>query len=139
VLYNPGTNWNGFMDFNSFDFANYSPLFNYADTLRWTKGRHAFSFGGEYRRPSTVGYNNSVYISVNPGNAGGSLTPLFFTNTNLTNAAAQLPGFLATSRNNAGALLSALYGAINLESDTLGRALIFPILWSRSASGRRRR
>ena len=113
VQYNPGANWNGFMNQGSFDFANYSPLYNYADTIRWTRGKHAFSFGGEYRRPSTVGYNNSGYIQVNPGNAGGTATPLFFTNANLNNGAASLPGFLATSRNNAGTLLSTMYGAIN--------------------------
>lgn len=113
VQYNPGTNWNGYYNFGAFDFANYSPLYNYADTIRWTSGRHSFSFGGEYRRPSTVGYNNSAYAQANPGNAGGNATPLFFVNTNLNNAAAQLPGLLGTSRTNAGALLSTFYGAIN--------------------------
>jgi hypothetical protein len=113
VLYNPGANWNGYMGFGSFDFANYSPLYNYADTIRWTRGKHAFSFGGEYRRPSTVGYNGSAYIGANPGNGGGTATPQFFTNANLNNGAAQLPNFLATTRNNAGTLLNTFYGAIN--------------------------
>jgi len=113
VLYNPGANWNGYLNFGSFDFSNYSPLYNVADTIRWTRGRHSFSFGGEYRRPYTIGYNNSAYVNVNPGNAGGAVTPLFFTNTNVTNGSALLPGFLATSRNNAGDLLSRFYGAIN--------------------------
>jgi hypothetical protein len=111
VLYNPGTNWNGFMAFNGFDFANYSPLYNYADTIRWTRGKHSFSFGGEYRRPSTVGYNGTAYIGANPGNAGGNSTPLFF--ATLTNGAAQLPGLLAGTRGNVGTLNSVLYGAIN--------------------------
>jgi hypothetical protein len=111
------------MALGAFDFANYSPLYNFADTIRWTHGKHAFSFGGEYRRPSTVGYNGSAYINIappqgttSPGNAYGSLTPLFFSNTNLTNGNAQglTNNFLATTRNNAGALLSSLYGAIGV-------------------------
>jgi hypothetical protein len=118
VRYNPGTNWDGYMAHNAFDFANYSPLYNFADTVRWTHGKHAFSFGGEYRRPSTVGYNGSAYINANPGNAYGTLTPLFFSNTNLTNGNAQglTNNFLATTRNNAGTLLSTLYGAIGVPT-----------------------
>ena len=116
VNYNPGANWNGYQSQGNFDFANYSPLYNFADTVRWTRGKHSFSAGGEYRRPSTVGYNGSAYIGSNPGNAFGTLTPLFFSNTNLTNAAAQLPNFLAATRNNAGTALSAFYGAIGVPS-----------------------
>ena len=118
VRYNPGANWDGYMALNGFDFANYSPLYNFADTVRWTHGKHAFSAGGEYRRPSTVGYNGSAYVSqgVNPGNAYGNTTPLFFTNTNLNNGNAQglTTNFLATTRNNAGAMLSTMYGAIGV-------------------------
>jgi hypothetical protein len=116
VNYNPGANWNGYQSQGNFDFANYSPLYNFADTIRWTRGRHSFSAGGEYRRPSTVGYNGSAYINTNPGNAYGNTTPLFFTNTNLTNGAAQLPNFLATTRQNAGTALSTFYGAIGVPS-----------------------
>jgi hypothetical protein len=116
VNYNPGANWNGYQSQNNFDFANFSPLYNFADTVRWTRGRHSFGFGGEYRRPSTVGYNGSAYINANPGNAYGNTTPLFFSNTNLTNGAAQLPNFLATTRGNAGTALSTFYGAIGIHT-----------------------
>ena len=126
ILYNPGTNWNGYMAFNGFDFANYSPLYNFADTIRWTHGKHAFSFGGEYRRPSTVGYNGSAYINAGStanvagvtqaANAYGAQTPLFFVSNNLTNGNAQglTNNFLATTRNNAGIFLNQLYGAIGV-------------------------
>jgi hypothetical protein len=50
VNYNPGANWNGYQSQGNFDFANYSPLYNFADTVRWTRGKHSFSAGGEYRR-----------------------------------------------------------------------------------------
>jgi hypothetical protein len=137
VLYNPGNYalapgttramsnvFNGYVNFGSFDFANYSPLYNYADTIRWSHGKHSISVGGEYRRPSTIGYNNSAYIGVNPTNGGGSATPLFFTAGDLSKGGSSLCGaqytgsttpcyFLATNRDNAGFLLSTLYGAIN--------------------------
>jgi hypothetical protein len=117
VLYNPGTNWNGFLGFGGFDFANYSPLYNYADTIRWTKGKHAFSFGGEYRRPSTVGYNNSGYANGSPANGGTeTFSPSFFIGSNLNNGSAQLPGLLAASRGSVGTLLNTMYGAINLPN-----------------------
>jgi hypothetical protein len=113
-LYNPGANWNGVVNFGAFDLANFSPLYNYADTLRWTVGKHSLNFGGEYRRPSTNGWTGSAYIAANPGNAGGTTaTPLFFTNANLNNGASLLPNFLATARDTAGTMLSTFYGAIN--------------------------
>jgi hypothetical protein len=111
VLYNPGANWNGYMALGSFDFANYSPLYNYADTIRWTHGKHSFSVGGEYRRPSTVGYNGSAYVSAQPGNAGNTATPLFFSAANTPPAA--LVGLQQTTRINAQAMLSTMYGAIS--------------------------
>src|SRR6185503_18641393 len=81
VRYNPGTNWNGFLAFGSSGFANYSPLYNFADTIRWTHGKHGISAGGEYRRPWTVGYNGTAYLNSTPGNAGNTATPLFFSTT----------------------------------------------------------
>src|SRR4029453_7021581 len=128
--YNPGANWDGYMAFNGFDFANYSPLYNFADTIRWSHGKHAFSFGGEYRRPSTVGYNGSAYINAGStanvagvtqaANAYGAQTPLFFVSNNLTNGNAQglTNNFLATTRNNAGIFLNTLYGAIGVPLTT---------------------
>jgi len=114
ILYNPGANWNGVVNFGAFDLANFSPLYDYADTLRWTRGKHSLNFGGEYRRPSTVGWTGGAYVAANPGNAGGTTaTPLFFSNANLTNGANLLPNFLATARNDAGTMLSTFYGAIN--------------------------
>jgi len=122
VLFNPGTNWNGYMfpaagQFG-WDLGNYSPLWNYADTVRWSHGKHAFSVGGEYRRPTTTGYNNSAYVNSGIGNGGGTVTPQFFTNGNVTNGQAQLPGFLATTRNNTGTLLNTMNGAINAPTTT---------------------
>src|SRR5262249_55385940 len=104
--------------------ASYNPLYNFADAIRWTYRKHSFSFGGEYRRPSTVGYYGSQYINVATGNAGGNSTPLFFTGANLTNGPALCGAtttpcqFLATTRDNAGTLLSTLFGAIGAPIST---------------------
>ena len=38
--------------------GNTSYLYNYADTISWTHGRHAFKFGAEYRHTVSNGYNN---------------------------------------------------------------------------------
>jgi hypothetical protein len=47
-LFNLGASHNG----------NRSILFTYGDTLSWTKGKHAFKFGGEYRPSTSRGYSN---------------------------------------------------------------------------------
>ena len=36
-----------------YDSHEVSPRWTYADTISWTRGSHAFKFGGEYRRSST--------------------------------------------------------------------------------------
>jgi hypothetical protein len=100
------------------DLGNYSPLWDYADTVRWTHQKHSFSIGGEYRRPETTGYNSTAYVNAAIGNAGGTTTPQFFTNANITNGAAQLPNFLATTRGNAGTVLNTFNGAINAPNTT---------------------
>ena len=38
--------------------GNTSSLYNYADTVSWSLGKHAFKFGGEWRATKTIGYNN---------------------------------------------------------------------------------
>jgi hypothetical protein len=98
VIFNPGANANGFMSFTSFDFANTSPLWDYADTMRWTHGKHSFSFGGEYRRPMTTGFNSSAYATSSLGNPTGATPPPL---SSLSNFTAELPGLLQTARTNA--------------------------------------
>src|SRR5262249_33603701 len=86
------------------DSSFYNPLWDYADTLRWTHGKHSVSAGAEYRRPESTGWNSSAYTSVSIGNMNGA--PPFFPSID----PAVLPG---TTRNNAGALLNTMSGAIN--------------------------
>src|SRR4029077_13281004 len=50
-------------------------LWDYADTLSWTHGKHAFKFGAELRLPRTNGNGNpQPYPSVAFGNNTGSAT-----------------------------------------------------------------
>jgi hypothetical protein len=49
-----------------------SPLYNYADTLSWTQGRHAFKFGADLRYPRTKGYNLQPYPVATYGNPTGA-------------------------------------------------------------------
>src|SRR5262249_19105561 len=110
-----GAGWNGYVGANT-DFANHSPLWDYADTIRWTHKKHAFSAGFEWRLPSTTGWDNSAYVNGAIGNASATATPQFF--TTLTNAAQQLPNFPTTARGNASTLLNTLYGGITAPTTT---------------------
>src|SRR5262249_49959931 len=59
--------------------GNKSILYTYADTVSWTKGKHAFKFGGEYRPTSSKGYSNIAPNLPTPRvytGAGGSISPV---------------------------------------------------------------
>ena len=50
------------------------PLYEYSDTLSWSRGRHALKFGGDVRLPRTNGYGFQPYIDTQYGNLGGATT-----------------------------------------------------------------
>jgi hypothetical protein len=52
------------------DLGNVSPLTTYTDTLSWTRGNHAWKFGGEFRYANTRGYQASGLIPTVTGGAG---------------------------------------------------------------------
>jgi hypothetical protein len=84
-----------------------APLYDYADTLSYTKGKHAFRGGIELRFARSTGWN--VGASVVPsasGGAGGNPSPL-------ANALANLPNELANNRTNATNMLYLLAGSVN--------------------------
>ena len=110
---------NGVMNTNPGQYnGNKSKLFSYGDTLSWTRGTHAFKFGGEYRRDQSNGYNNSpagggvaiLYPRVS-GGAGGNTTPL-------ANPVTQIPTFVANNRTDAANMLYFLAGSMNTASQT---------------------
>ena len=45
---------------------NTAPFWTYGDTLSWTKGKHAFKFGGESRRNSVSIWDNGEGSNANP-------------------------------------------------------------------------
>jgi hypothetical protein len=52
-----------------------NPLYDVADTLSWTHGKHAFKFGGDLRFPTSDGFTLQPYPVASYGNLGGTLTP----------------------------------------------------------------
>jgi hypothetical protein len=71
----------------------FNELWNYADTVSWSTGKHSLRFGGELRLPRTTG-NGGVqpYPSITLGNASNTATPSPFSNA--TNFSTELPGLL---------------------------------------------
>jgi len=82
-----------------------SPLYNYADTLSYTKGRHAFRMGADLRFTRSSGYSGSV-VPTATGGAGGNTSTL-------GNTLAGLPNQLANTRTNAANMLYLLAGSLN--------------------------
>ncbi len=67
-----------------------SPLWSYADNLSWSKGKHAFKWGGEYRRDRSQGWNDSNFTPqaiFGAGAAASNFTITGLTQTNATLAA----------------------------------------------------
>jgi hypothetical protein len=85
-----------------------SPLYDYADTLSYTKGKHAFRMGVDLRFTRSTGYSGGV-IPTASGGAGGNASPL-------ANAIAGLPNQLANVRTNAANMLYLLAGSLNTAS-----------------------
>jgi hypothetical protein len=88
-------NSNGYMATNGVNITQYiNDLYNFADTLSWSRGKHAFKFGGELRLPRSNG-NGSVqpYPTITIGN-NTSATTTVSPFGNVANFATELPGFL---------------------------------------------
>jgi hypothetical protein len=106
---------NGFMSVGTFVIGsslvgNVTPLYNVADTVSWTRGRHAFKFGGDIRIASSRGWNQPPYPIVTMGNSAANTASPFGTTTNF---ATELPGFLATARGSAANLNYWLTGSVS--------------------------
>jgi hypothetical protein len=88
--------------------GNVTPLYNIGDTLSWTRGTHAFRFGGEARFTSSNGYSN---IPAQPlpdvrGGAGGNTATGIAANNGLT-------GLQSTNQTRARNLLYYLAGSVD--------------------------
>jgi hypothetical protein len=85
-----------------------SPLYDYADTLSYTKGKHAFRMGVDLRFTRSTGYSGTVVPTASGGN-GGNASPF-------ANNIAALPNQLANTRTNAANMLYLLAGSLNTAS-----------------------
>ncbi len=102
ALFNPAGVGNGMLNIStsatnpSQDSGDISPLYSYADTFSWSRGRHALKVGGEIRLTRSNGYN-SINGSVSPVITGGASSGLDSPLLSTGNFATQLPGFLGTA------------------------------------------
>jgi hypothetical protein len=76
--------------------GNRTPLYSYGDTLSWTKGTHAYKFGGEIRLTKSIGYNGIPVrpIPVLSGGAGANVA------SNISTTTGGLPGLVTTAATN---------------------------------------
>ncbi len=85
--------------------SSQSPLWQYADTLSWTIGKHALKAGGEFRRDRTNGWNDN---NMTPQAVFGAPASLSVTGIDTTAA----PGASANTLTNARNMLTDLAGSI---------------------------
>ena len=60
----------GVMNTGQADISFRNPLYDFADTLSWTHGKHAFKFGADFRFPRSTGTNLQPLPTVSYGNLG---------------------------------------------------------------------
>jgi hypothetical protein len=97
-----------------------TPTYTFADTLSWTRGAHAFKFGGELRlnsseaRTSTATFFSNFAVATLAiggsvtGSAQGSSGP-----NDIANSNAAMTGLLGTNSTNARALANFLAGSLS--------------------------
>jgi hypothetical protein len=99
VAFTPAGVGNGYISIASQSSGDTTPLYDWADTFSWSRGRHAFKFGADYRRTGSNGYN-STGGSVIPNATGGAsagLTSILANTGNTGIFANQLTDFLAAA------------------------------------------
>ena len=87
--------------------GNYTPLFEYADTLSWTKGRHAFKGGADIRIAYTKGYETPTAPIPKAFGGAGNNPNLRFRNN------ADMPGLVVNNESQANSLLYFLSGSLD--------------------------
>jgi hypothetical protein len=87
--------------------GNRTPLFDYADTFSWTKGKHAFKVGADYRYAYTSGSETpTAPIPRATGGAGQNPNQSFNNNP-------LLPGLVSANQTTANSLLYFQAGSVN--------------------------
>ena len=64
------------------------PLWDFADTVTWTRGAHSLSFGGQFTQASTWLFDQTVVPGINFGLAAGDPAAAMFNAANFPNASA---------------------------------------------------
>lgn len=120
---------NGYMATSAFttNVLAFNDLWNYADTLSWSKGKHTFKFGGELRLPRTTGNGGlQPYPTITLGN-NTSATATASPFGTVSNFSADLPGLLnsapplsgvTAARTNVTNLLYYLSGSVSSASNS---------------------
>ena len=70
----------GLMNVGAADTTFRNPLYDIADTVSWTRGRHAFKFGADFRFPRSEGSSLQPIPVASYGNLGGTNTESPFAN-----------------------------------------------------------
>ena len=84
--------------YNNGDYnGNRTPLYSFGDTLSWTRGTHAFKFGGEVRLTKSTAYNavGGTPLPTLTGGAGANIA------TNISTTSGGLPGLITTANTGA--------------------------------------
>ncbi len=99
------TNWaGGALGVNGNSRGTLSPLTQYADSISWTSGAHAFKGGVEWRTGATTGgHDQDAWPRVNLGAGGVAVTGIDGTT---------VPGLTGSDQGNARSLLTDLNGSI---------------------------
>ena len=82
----------------------HSPIYDYVDTLSWTRGKHAFKFGGEVRYQNSNGWNSEYLIPY--VNLGAGAFPVQGLDTGT------VPGLVAQNQTVAQQILLDLAGSV---------------------------
>lgn len=126
VAFNPAGVGMGTVAINNQSEGSSSPLYSFADTLSWAKGRHAFKGGAEVRLIRSNGFNStggSVLPVVTGGAPNGYTSVLNSAASSTDPMFGQLTGFLANAvtgqtaaRANAANLLYFMNGSVMTAS-----------------------
>jgi hypothetical protein len=84
--------------------ASDSPIYDYVDTLSWTRGKHAFKFGGEVRIQNSNGWNSEYLIPY--VNLGAGANPV-------QGLDSSVPGLVAQNQTLAQQILLDLSGSVD--------------------------
>jgi hypothetical protein len=100
VAFSPAGVGNGFINSASQNSGDTTPLYDFADTFSWSRGRHSFKFGGEVRLAHSNGFNSTGgnVIPVATGGASTGLGSILGNTGNSPIFTNQLTGFLNNAR-----------------------------------------